>query len=451
MSMLIEDTYPGVMAAYDHFQAALSTEFFLCINTARIPLDKLDYPSKVAYSPSGMTGSSPYYSVQAYCDKGIGAPNQFSQEVLTYLLSSPSTTFCPWREALSRVPMFSLIRKCEGLVDRHLAFDAVLNDCLWLKSQAGISKTFAEANPFLGIYAPSPISSHSTGSRTVFVQMPSFDVHFPVKISKDVTVDQFARFWSSIRTHFAQKTAVALTKTATSSGDEYSVVFYGPPEQTTTSPGCVMSCRASGRMCEAVGMKEAHPEFSIGKLKKWRILPSSGELNYNAIWRSIAVLASPVPSGGLEPPVLSLTGGIANPVSLHDFWEARWSGNSESSPAGCTFTRPSLDINSATTSIEVFISGNAADFFRLLFQPVICRQEQIRYLSHKRTTDCIEICVDIPSNTKEPSSKSQKMLQTGWGKFHAPSNYPTDIHPANSLTPQQWEALFTDSNEGIVF
>ncbi len=456
MSTSIEAEFPGVEAAYAHFQAARSTEFFLCINTARIPLGVLARPGQFLYSTAGMNSASQFYSVEANFNERMLAPNAFSQNVLTDLLQMPGRGYTRWRDALTRVPMFSRIRKCEGLVDRDLAFEAVLDECKWLDNPTAMRKSLRDTDPYLGIYAPSPTLSSTVVLTAVPVQMPSFDLHFPVSIPQSVSIQQFAAFWAAIRTQFAQKTAAALTVTQVAMGDQYSVVFFGPPEQETTSQGCTRGCVASSGACEAPDrLKERRPEFSIGQLKKWRICPVGSSFEFSAIWRSIAALSEPSAPSRLEPMVLSLVNGSALPKSIHDFWRDKWSSQFKgrmSSPVGCTFARPSpLDHSFSEASIEVFISGDASDFFRLLFQPTICRLEQIRYVEHSRASDCIEIKVDVPPNTSEPSRKSVKMQSPGWEHFEVPANFPEDVHPANRLTPSQWEQLFTDRENGIVF
>ncbi len=455
VSTSIEVDFPGVTEAYNHFQAAGSTDFFLCINTARIPLRHFKYPEDFLYSTSGATVSSRFYSVEANCSMGMWGPNAFSQNVLTELLQTPDRRDNAWRHALARVPMFSRVRKCEGLVDQHLAFEAVLKECPWLENEVSIRDPFSRTAPYLGIYAPSPTQG-SGGGTAAPVQMPSFDLHFPVTISKTVSIQQFAAFWNAIRTQFAQKTAAALNITPNVSGHEYSVVFFGPPEQTTKSTGCMRHCAALHAACETVDcMTEAAPAFSIGRLRKWRIRPISSRFEFSAIWRSIAVLAEPDALNRLEPMVLSLSGATAHPKSLRDFWRDRWISHlagQTSSPGGCTFARPTLPAEgSSIAAIDVYISGDASDFFRLLFQPIICRREQIRYGGHSRTADTIEITVDIPPNTPEPSRRTKKMASNGWEHFEVPENFQTDIHPASRMTPSEWEQLFTDTEKGIVF
>lgn len=453
MSSMEDLRISGLQEAFELFQRSEETQLFLCINSYRIPVDPRIFPEKYTHSTMGTAEHSGFYSVGTLTPDTLKATNIFSAQVLADILDSGSSTATSWKKKLCEVPLFSTTRRCEGIVDPGHALARIFMDVPTLAEMLPDPEEILAGDPYLGIYAPSP-SSRDVGT-VESPRMPSFDVHFPVVIPKGMTIDLFAKLWKEVRRRFAQKTVVGFVECVDDSSVSQHAVFFGPPENSTSANDCIYGCSTFESLCEAEGRyTESPPEFSSSLMKKWKLTPSSGDFNYSALWKSIATLSEPhSDSESCEPSVLDPYGNVPKPLSLQEFWQRKWNRdrvNGNTSPTGCTFAKPSAGNALGQAELDLFICGDSSDFFRLLFQPIVCRQEQLLYLSHQRLPSQITIKVDVPPQIGQPSKRAVPLSFAGWEKFRVPASLPGNIHPASRMTPVEWDGLFSNSTTGVV-
>ena len=329
-----------------------------------------------------------------------------------------------------------------------------------MKQHPKISGLFAnqpyqclEAEPYLGIYAPAPHSLSTT------VELPSFDIHFPLLLNPMLDKSSFEDAWAKIRECFKQEAIAAIVTLA---GDDKRMIFYGPPSDGNKElSACQEKTQCALRdsrstICGSGSIKESKPIFSTGKLNTWILnWADPTRCDYRAIWRSIETLAIGRQTvDTLEPQVVVNLGGKYDLLSVGDFWRQRWSNGAtllDSTPVGCTFARPTND----ASGVSLDICGTPSDFFRLLFQPTICRNEQLIYKAHNRRGTHVEITMDIPGQTQPAGKQKTLSLSGAWPQMSVPINFGDDLHPALQFatvgkTVSDWQGLFDSIISGLL-
>ena len=447
----------GLQEAYDLFKASESAELLLCLTTQRIPLGSGTFPqdfvpSEYRAAPrGGGNGHSGYHSVAAGSDADYAAISATKNCLRDVIFNGGSTK---WRTSLAEIRFFFERHSCRGLVNPTAAIDRLM------KEHPKTGELFADkpyqclkAEPYLGIYAPAPHSFSTT------VELPSFDIHFPLLLKPTLDQSSFEDAWAKIREGFRQEAIAAIV---TLQNDDKHMIFYGPPSDGNKKLNacqeksqCALRDSPS-KICGSGSIQESKPIFSTGKLNTWILnWADPTRCDYRAIWRSIETLAIGRQTvGTLEPQVVVNQGGKYELLSVGDFWSQRWSTGAtlpDSTPVGCTFARPTND----ASGVSLDICGTPSDFFRLLFQPTICRNEQLIYKTHNRRKTHVEITIDIPRQTQPAKKQRTLSLNGNWPQMSVPQNFADELHPALQFatvgkTVSDWQDLFDTADEGLL-
>ncbi len=272
---------------------------------------------------------------------------------------------------MAEIRFFFERHSCRGLVNPRAAIERIIANHSATSDWFGDKHYQSlEGEPYLGIYAPAPHSLSDT------VELPSFDIHFPLSLKSTLGQSDFAAAWEKIRDGFKQEAIAAIV---TLQNDEKHMIFYGPPSDNSKQLSVCQEnteCALKGsseQICGAGDITESQPIFTTGKLHTWMLRWSNpGRRDYRAIWRSIETLAiGQQTAGALEPRVVVNLGGRNELLSVREFWKQRWStgaSNLGSTPVGCTFARPtddesgvSLDICGAPSDVGLFSPAVSAN------------------------------------------------------------------------------------------